>query len=322
MSKLDVTSGRAAAAAVPRAAIVPRAVAVPRAARLAPVVRMALVALLALARRPVLAAAPGAPVLAAAPGAPLPDSTRAIPATDIVRGVSAPESLRVVPPADSVHAMVLRDSLRAAPLPDSVRAVDYLWVVRTALIDPQEIPRIVEQAHAMGVRGLLVQVVGRGDAYYRSSLLPPAEALSSALAANPDYDPLAQLVTAGARRGARGARLDELHAGVVRARPAARPAARRQPASRVDRVPGRRPPHDAPDARRSACTSASRGRFWLRRIPRRVNSSATLRRRSFGATRWTASISTTSACRAWTSGTIPTTRARFAARDRRSIQFT
>ena len=37
----------------------------------------------------------------------------------------------------------------------------------------------------MGVRGLLVQVVGRGDAYYRSDLLPRAEALGRAAAADP-----------------------------------------------------------------------------------------------------------------------------------------
>jgi uncharacterized lipoprotein YddW (UPF0748 family) len=41
----------------------------------------------------------------------------------------------------------------------------------------------------MGVRGLLVQVVGRGDAYYRSDVLPRAEALGRS-----DYDPLADIV--------------------------------------------------------------------------------------------------------------------------------
>ena len=41
----------------------------------------------------------------------------------------------------------------------------------------------------MRVRGLLVQVVGRGDAYYRSDLLPRAEALSDTT-----FDPLGTLV--------------------------------------------------------------------------------------------------------------------------------
>lgn len=73
--------------------------------------------------------------------------------------------------------------------PDSQPAVDYLWVVRTSLVDPADIPRVIERARAMGARGLLVQVVGRGDAWYRSDLLPPPEAL-----ADPTRDPLGELL--------------------------------------------------------------------------------------------------------------------------------
>lgn len=68
-------------------------------------------------------------------------------------------------------------------------AVEFLWVARTTLVDPAEIPRLVERAKAMRVRGLLVQVVGRGDAWYRSDLLPKPEALGGA-----DRDPLGELL--------------------------------------------------------------------------------------------------------------------------------
>jgi len=44
-------------------------------------------------------------------------------------------------------------------------------------------------------------VVGRGDAYYRSDLLPRAEALADSRAAAPDFDPLGALVLAGHAAG-------------------------------------------------------------------------------------------------------------------------
>ncbi len=83
-----------------------------------------------------------------------------------------------VSPGDAVAAA---DSVvRRAPW------VDYLWVTRSALLDSAAIGRLVTRASAAGVRGLLVQVVGRGDAFYRSDLLPRSEALDRS-----DFDPLA-----------------------------------------------------------------------------------------------------------------------------------
>ena len=96
-------------------------------------------------------------------------------------------ALALPAPADSLRA--LADSTAVAP-----PAVDYLWVVRTALLRAEEIDRIVERAREMGARGLLVQVVGRGDAYYPSELLPRSEALAGALRSDPGFDPLALLV--------------------------------------------------------------------------------------------------------------------------------
>lgn len=65
----------------------------------------------------------------------------------------------------------------SAPEPVRNPPVDYLWVLRTSLVRAEDVPRVVERAKAMGVRGLLVQVVGRGDAWYRSDRLPPPEPL-------------------------------------------------------------------------------------------------------------------------------------------------
>ena len=63
---------------------------------------------------------------------------------------------------------------------------DYLWVTRSTLLDRAAIERMVARSRAAGVRGLLVQVVGRGDSFYRSDLLPRSEALDRS-----DFDPLA-----------------------------------------------------------------------------------------------------------------------------------
>jgi uncharacterized lipoprotein YddW (UPF0748 family) len=102
-------------------------------------------------------------------------------------------------PLDSAHAVhAPLDSARVVHAPlDSTRVVDYLWVVRTALLDPTDIPRVIDRAQEMGVRGLLVQVVGRGDAFYRSDLLPRSEALAAPAAADTAYDPLRELVREG-----------------------------------------------------------------------------------------------------------------------------
>jgi uncharacterized lipoprotein YddW (UPF0748 family) len=92
-----------------------------------------------------------------------------------------------------------------APVPpiapvDSAQAtggpVDYLWVVRTSLLSPDAVDSVVVRARAMGVRGLLVQVVGRGDAYYHSDLLPRPEAI-----ADPAFDPLGALLPAAHAAG-------------------------------------------------------------------------------------------------------------------------
>ena len=107
--------------------------------------------------------------------------TAAVRAPAAMDTVAAPR-LPVAPPAGLADSLT---ALRAAS-----RGVDYLWVLRDALIAPSSIDSVVARASRMGVRGLLVQVVGRGDAYYASALLPRAEPLGTAS----DADPLAHLI--------------------------------------------------------------------------------------------------------------------------------
>jgi len=73
-------------------------------------------------------------------------------------------------------------------LPGETRA---LWVVRTSMVSPDSIERIIALATHYGFNALFVQVRGRGDAYYRSSYEPRAEALASQPA---DFDPLGYLL--------------------------------------------------------------------------------------------------------------------------------
>ncbi|MCS7065528.1 MAG: family 10 glycosylhydrolase [Fimbriimonadales bacterium] len=73
-------------------------------------------------------------------------------------------------------------------LPEEVRA---MWVVRTSMVSPRAIDRVVELARAYGFNTLFAQVRGRGDAYYRSSYEPRAEALANQPA---EFDPLGYLL--------------------------------------------------------------------------------------------------------------------------------
>jgi uncharacterized lipoprotein YddW (UPF0748 family) len=67
---------------------------------------------------------------------------------------------------------------------DEVRA---LWVVRTTLTSPAAIATMVDAAKGGGFNTLIVQIRGRGDAYYQHGIEPrPAP-----LAAQPAFDPLA-----------------------------------------------------------------------------------------------------------------------------------
>jgi uncharacterized lipoprotein YddW (UPF0748 family) len=79
----------------------------------------------------------------------------------------------------------------------SFREVRGLWVVRWTMTSPEQVREMVEDAAAAGFNTLIVQVRGRGDAFYRSALEPRAESLSGP----PGFDPLALAIEEGHRRG-------------------------------------------------------------------------------------------------------------------------
>lgn len=72
-----------------------------------------------------------------------------------------------------------------------------LWVVRTTLTTPALVRAAVTQAEEGGFNTLLVQVRGRGDAYYDARWEPRA----AVLADEPDFDPLAEVIRVAHARG-------------------------------------------------------------------------------------------------------------------------
>lgn len=74
---------------------------------------------------------------------------------------------------------------------ESRQEVRALWVTRSTLTSPDAIAELVQTAQAGGFNTLVVQVRGRGDAYYQSTLEPRP----GALAARPEFDPLQEVLT-------------------------------------------------------------------------------------------------------------------------------
>jgi uncharacterized lipoprotein YddW (UPF0748 family) len=85
----------------------------------------------------------------------------------------------------------------AAPDPTEVRA---LWVTRSSLASPERVAAMVRSAAAGGFNTLLVQVRGRGDAYFASLVEPRAQALANQPLS---FDPLASTLTLARARGLR-----------------------------------------------------------------------------------------------------------------------
>jgi uncharacterized lipoprotein YddW (UPF0748 family) len=85
----------------------------------------------------------------------------------------------------------------AARAPDEIRA---MWVLRTSLTTPEHIATLVRSARDHGFNTLLVQVRGRGDAYFLGGIEPrPAELLRQPAG----FDPLATVLQAGHAAGLR-----------------------------------------------------------------------------------------------------------------------
>lgn len=100
----------------------------------------------------------------------------------------------VTPALLAQDATDAKQPARAASPANEVRA---LWVVRTTLTSPEKIRGMVERAHANGFNTIIVQVRGRGDAYYRSRWEPRAVTLKDQ---PPNFDPLAITITEAKRR--------------------------------------------------------------------------------------------------------------------------
>ncbi|MEJ2540118.1 MAG: family 10 glycosylhydrolase [Gemmatimonadota bacterium] len=81
-----------------------------------------------------------------------------------------------------------------------------VWVVRTTLTDEGAVREMVARTHEAGFNTLLVQVRGRGDAYYRSQVEPRSSFLEEA---EGGFDPLETLLEEAHRRGM------QVHAWVV-----------------------------------------------------------------------------------------------------------
>ena len=86
----------------------------------------------------------------------------------------------------------------ASPSLSNSNEVRALWVVRNTLTSPEKIHQLVESAHAAGFNTLIVQVRGRGDAYYNSRHEPRALELKDQPAS---FDPLATTLAEAHRRG-------------------------------------------------------------------------------------------------------------------------
>jgi len=87
--------------------------------------------------------------------------------------------------------------LLAATRPAEVRG---LWVVRTALVSPEAVDRVVDGAREGGITDLFVQVRGRGDAFYESRLVGRSDLLAQQPAG---FDPLLRLIERSRPRGLR-----------------------------------------------------------------------------------------------------------------------
>lgn len=84
------------------------------------------------------------------------------------------------------------------PVPAAKDEVRALWVVRTTLTSPEKIRQLVQSAAENGFNALIVQIRGRGDAYYNSRVEPRAMELKDQPAS---FDPLALTLEEAHKRG-------------------------------------------------------------------------------------------------------------------------
>jgi uncharacterized lipoprotein YddW (UPF0748 family) len=91
-------------------------------------------------------------------------------------------------------------SQAASPQTSAPQEVRALWVLRTSLMSPQSIATLVRSAREHGFNTLLVQVRGRGDAWFSGGIEPRAVELQRQPAS---FDPLAAVLDAAHDAGLR-----------------------------------------------------------------------------------------------------------------------
>jgi uncharacterized lipoprotein YddW (UPF0748 family) len=128
----------------------------------------------------------GCTLVAVAPAPPAPGGGEGVP-------VSPPPPPDPLPIPDA-----LPTPFPAAAAPEDPREVRALWVVRTTLVHPDSIRAMVSRAASAGFNTLLVQVRGRGDAWYVGGPDPRAALLAGR---DPGFDPLASVIEEAHRQG-------------------------------------------------------------------------------------------------------------------------
>ena len=96
---------------------------------------------------------------------------------------------------DRVIVPATASSPSSQPSPGEIRA---LWVLRTSLTSARSIDALVTHARENGFNTLVVQVRGRGDAYYRGALEPIPPDLQRQPAT---FDPLASVIASAHKSG-------------------------------------------------------------------------------------------------------------------------
>jgi hypothetical protein len=100
-------------------------------------------------------------------------------------------------PSPATLAAAPRAVVAAVPVPVRSTEIRALWVLRGSLTRPDRIDRLVADAARSGFNTLLLQIRGRGDAYYDSAIEPRGVAIA------PTFDPLAYAITAANKAGLR-----------------------------------------------------------------------------------------------------------------------
>jgi uncharacterized lipoprotein YddW (UPF0748 family) len=96
----------------------------------------------------------------------------------------------VICPVVMALVLLALANVRADGVPHTPNEVRALWVTRMTLSSPDKIAQLVRAVQNAGFNTLIVQVRGRGDAFYRSAIEPRA----TELVARPDFDPLAEVL--------------------------------------------------------------------------------------------------------------------------------